>query len=461
MMKSENTFINDSASFRDNAGVVFRDENGTVFRRINAVYEEKYRRLMSSGLYDELLNKHLLIPHKEIDGERPLIIRPKKIPYISYPYEWCFEQYRDAALATLDIHITALSYGMMLKDASAYNIQWLNGWAVLIDTLSFEVYEEGQPWVAYGQFCRHFVCPLLLMSKVDERLGKLMNSFIDGIPLDLASAILSGRGGVFGKLHIDIHGKSIEKHSTDRTQKQVYMKKSAFLALAKSLKEGILALKPPSKLTEWGEYYSHTNYSADSAKHKSDIVARFLDGIENLKQVWDFGANDGRYSRIAAKTAHVTAFDIDTNAVGRNYLEIRKSHEPILPLILDLTAPSPAIGFGNTERNTIGGRVNRPGKAPADCILMLAVIHHLAVSNNLPFELIARWVSELTEYLVIEFVPKSDSQVQILLSTRDDIFTEYDETHFTESFGRYFDICAREAIPDSERIMFLMKRKRN
>ncbi|MDR0974382.1 MAG: hypothetical protein LBL80_01680 [Ruminococcus sp.] len=457
-MKSEGNITREAASFRDNSGYVYYDENGTFFRRINPVYEEKYRLLMSSGLYDELVDRHLLIPHKEIPEEKKLTIRPKRVPYISYPYEWCFEQYRDAALATLNIHITALKYGMMLKDASAYNIQFINGWAVLIDTLSFTDYEVGKAWAAYGQFCRHFVCPLILMSAVDERLGKLMSSYIDGIPLDIGTEILSGRGGLFAKLHIILHSKSVEKHSTDRKTKDVYIKKSAFLALAESLKAGIEALKPAKKLTEWGEYYAHTNYSETSAAEKSLIVTSFLETIEP-KQVWDFGANDGRYSRLAAKTAHVTAFDIDFNAVGRNYLEIRKSHEPILPLILDLTAPSPAIGFGNTERNTIGGRTVRPGKSPADCILMLAVIHHLAVSNNLPFEIIAKWLASICSNLIIEFVPKTDSQVQILLSTRDDIFTEYDEAHFIESFGRYFEVTKREAIPGSERILFLMKRR--
>jgi hypothetical protein len=164
--------MNDPASFRDPSGFVFT-RDGKLYRQINPRYYKQYRHLINSGLYDELVKERLMIPFKEValDGapENAIIIQPKRVPFVSYPYEWCFGQYKDAAAATLKIHLAALRYGMILKDASAYNIQFLNGYAALIDSLSFEFYDEGKPWVAYGQFCRHFAAPLALMSEVDAR----------------------------------------------------------------------------------------------------------------------------------------------------------------------------------------------------------------------------------------------------------------------------------------------------
>jgi ribosomal protein L11 methylase PrmA len=416
---------------------------------------------MDSGLYSALVAKRLIIPHKEAqpkghDAAGGLVLQPKRVPYISYPYEWCFEQYKDAALATLAIHLTALEYGMILKDASAYNIQFLSGYAVLIDTCSFDFYKEGMPWVAYGQFCRHFLAPLLLMSKVDQRAAKLMQSFIDGIPLDMASAMLKGkRVGGFAWQHIILHARMIERHAQDgkRSGKQVTISKAAFASIARSLQSGVARIKPRNIQTEWGEYYAHTNYSGAAQVAKKELVARFLERAGTLKHVWDFGANDGTYSKLAVELgAHVVAFDIDAVAVERNYLEARRTHESMLPLVLDLTAPSPAIGFANRERGTIDQR-QKP-----DCIMMLAVIHHLTISNNLPFQELVRWLSGICRFLILEFVPKADSQVRLLLKTRVDIFEDYDAEHLESAFGEAFDLLEKQPVPDSERILYLFRK---
>jgi hypothetical protein len=346
---------------------------------------------------------------------------------------------------------------MMLKDASAYNIQFLLGYAVLIDTLSFDFYEEGVPWQAYGQFCRHFIAPLLLMSNIDVRMGKISQLFIDGIPLDYASSILQNRGGIFAKLHINLHAKAILRHNhdghyTDKTKKNSVLSKSAYISLAQGMLDGIEKLTAPNHSTEWGDYYCSNNYTDISNKGKKTIVSNFLDKCEKIRNVWDFGANDGTYSRIAlSKGANVVAFDIDSVAVERNYQEVKRKRENLLPLIFDMTTPSPSIGFGNSERLNISER-QKP-----DCVMMLAVIHHLAISNNLPFNLIVDWLSSISNYLIIEFVPKEDSQVKVLLATRIDIFPNYHEIHFEEVFKSKFNLLAKEYIPESKRTLYLFK----
>jgi hypothetical protein len=448
----------DPASFRDPSGFVF-EQDGVIYRMIDSSYMVQYKQLMASGLYAALIDAKLMIPHEETDHavDSALIIRPEQVPYISYPYEWCFEQYKDAALTTLRVELLALQFGMALKDASAYNMQFIAGCPKLIDTLSFDKYSE-TPWTAYGQFCRHFLAPLALMAHVDLRLNKMMQSYIDGIPIDLADTILRGKGGFASWQHIHLHAKAIKACGQDGKKEggapvRFAMKKPLLESMLHSLVRVVQSLKPKNQITEWGDYYSATNYNEKAALHKGAMVKRYLEHAAPVSRVWDLGANDGRYSRLAQELgASVIAFDIDPSAVSRNYLETRRTGSAMLPLLLDLSCPSPAIGFGNRERKTIGQR-QKP-----EVILMLAVIHHLAISNNLPLQTIAEWLSTLCEYLIIEFVPKEDSQVQVLLKTRVDIFTGYTAEGFEGAFSQYFQLCEKTPLEQSKRTLYLFKK---
>jgi len=187
------------ASFRDPSGFVYR-RDGVLLRQVNAPYIDALNLLSTSGLFEELVEARLLIPHTELgleyaqNGFAAAVLQPEIVRTISYPYEWCFSQLKDAALTTLDIQRRSVERGMSLKDASAYNIQFHGGKPLLIDSLSFEPYALGMPWGAYRQFCQHFLAPLVLMSRVDVRLNRLAANYIDGIPLDPASVISSGTG---------------------------------------------------------------------------------------------------------------------------------------------------------------------------------------------------------------------------------------------------------------------------
>ena len=448
-------------SFRDPSGVVFR-RGEKLYRQVNPCYSEQYRKLMSSGLYDELVKKKLLVAHREvceagISEKAHLVLEPELVPLISYPYEWCFSQLKDATLVTARIHRMALERGMILKDASAYNIQFLRGKATHIDTLSFDFYKDGEPWVAYGQFCRHFLAPLFLMAYTDIRLSRLLQLYIDGIPLDLASKLLAGKGGFATKAHIHWHAKSVARHgqagqSAQVPARQVSISKFKMAAMIDSLISAVEKLELRGVQTEWGDYYANTNYSDSAGGSKKSIVADYLSMVPPAV-TWDFGANDGTYSRLALSgpDSFVAAFDIDPIAVERNYMAVRRSGENMLPLLLDLTNPSPSIGFAGQERGSLANR-QKPG-----CILMLAVIHHLAISNNLPFSIIARWLASLCDCLIIEFVPKTDSQLQVMLATRDDIFPDYTQQGFEAAFEGWFDVEAKREVSESERIIYLMR----
>jgi len=452
-----------AASFRDPSGFLF-SRNGALYRQINHVYADDYDHLISSGLYDRLVKSGVLIPHSEV-SEKPVypelavkVIQPELVPFISYPYEWSFSQLKDAALATLAIQKRSIKAGMSLKDASAYNIQFINGKPTLIDTLSFEIYKEGKPWDAYRQFCQHFLAPLALMARVDVRLGQLSRVFIDGVPLDLASRLLpASTRANFGLLtHIHIHA-SAQSRFADADVKYATirgMRKNAFIGLMDSLENTVRKLTWKPAGTEWGNYYDITNYNETAFSHKKETIFRWLEKI-NPKSVWDLGANNGEFSRLASAAGIPTvAWDIDPSAVEQDYLRVRRENEKnLLPLMLDLTNPSPALGWENKERDSLSQR------GPVDAIFALALIHHLAISNNIPLTRLVDFFSGLCRWLVIEWVPKTDSQVQKLLRTRKDIFSKYNIEEFESEFGRRFQILDKVSLNQSDRVLYLLQIK--
>ncbi|MBI5952731.1 MAG: class I SAM-dependent methyltransferase [Chloroflexi bacterium] len=451
-----------SASFRDPSGFLFT-RNGILHRQINRAYSKDYARLMDSGLYEKLVKASLLIPHVEVDqppAKSDLafkVIQPERVPFISYPYEWSFSQLKDAALATLSIQKRALKLDMSLKDASAYNIQFVRGKATLIDTLSFELYKEGEPWVAYKQFCQHFLAPLALMAYRDVRLSQLLRVYIDGVPLDLASELLPAKTKFnFGLLtHIHIHAGAQKRYSDKAvTPRKGGMSKQALTGLIESLEATVrkLAWKPAG--TEWGDYYDNTNYTDSAFEHKRQLVKEWSEE-KKPALVWDLGGNTGVFSREAASSgAFTVSFDIDPAAVEQNYRTVKAVKEQnILPLVLDLTNPSPALGWDNAERDSFGAR------GPVDMALALAVIHHLAISNNVPLPQLADFFAAHCRWLVIEFVPKSDSQVKKLLASREDIFPNYSREGFEAAFSTRFKIHKSKAVRDSERTLYLMEIK--
>ncbi|MBN2391089.1 MAG: SAM-dependent methyltransferase [Anaerolineae bacterium] len=452
------------ASFRDPSGFVFQ-RDGRIYRQINSQYREPFDHLIASGLCDKLIQDNLLIPHTDVGREYALtedaytVIQPETLPFVSYPYEWCFSQLKDAALLTLEIQLRAIDAGMSLKDSSAYNIQFVAGKPLLIDTLSFEMYEEGRPWIAYRQFCQHFLAPLALMSYRDIRLHQLLRVYIDGIPLDLASKLLPVRTRFdLGLLsHIHLHAKA-QTRFADRNVSAESRKVSrlSFLGLLDSLKQTVQRLSWEPEGTEWHNYYNITNYSESAFRRKEQLVEEMMASLDPTPAlVWDLGANTGVFSQIAARQGATTiAFDIDPAAVEKNYRETRaRSEAHILPLVLDLTNPSPGVGWEHRERASLMER------GPATVALALALVHHLAISNNLPFHKIANFFHRICHTLIIEFVPKNDSQVQKLLASREDIFGNYDQTTFEYEFRNFFDIERQEPIQDTERTLYKMVRK--
>ena len=404
---------------------------------------------MQSGLYAALVAEGDLVPHDEME---PGIIRPERIPMVSYPYEWCFSQLRDAALLTLRVQRRAMAFGMSLKDASAYNVQFRGGSPVFIDTLSFEPRRPG-PWPAYRQFCQHFYAPLLLWSRGDARLARLGQSFLDGVPLDLASTLLPKRSWLRAGplLHVHLHAAAAARlaRRADAIPRGAPSGRGVE-GLLDSLARAVTSVRWAPE-SSWTRYYrEECSYDRDALSQKLEAVTAWVEQARPTT-VWDLGANTGLFSTIAARHASlVVAFDGDPACVETMYREGRSAQLPLLPLVMDLGAPSPAIGWANEERMTLEQR------GPADLVLALALVHHLAIGNNVPIPAIAAYLARLARRLIVEFVPKSDAMVRRMLAGRDDVFGGYTREQFEASFEAHFRIDGRHPVGTSGRVLFLM-----
>lgn len=449
-------------SFRDPAGFMFRNSKGVLLRQINTSGAKDFDLSAESGLLSELIQQKLLINHKTLTPskgattEAYAVIQPDIIPHITYPFEWSFSQLKDAALLTLKIQQLALKHGLALKDASAYNVQWLDGKPIFIDTLSFEAYQPGKPWQAYRQFCQHFLAPLALMAHTDTRLSQLMRVHLDGIPLDLAAHLLPAqvkfKPGI--AMHVVLHSRAQKAKESEHQRPQKELKQSGLEAILESLQRTISRLRPPKASTEWGDYYDHTNYTADAADHKAKLITSFAKPLE-ARTALDMGGNNGRFSRTLNKLGIDTlCADIDPNAVEANYRFVKEHKEThMLPLLVDTTNPGGALGWHNQEREPVHQRLQ------TDLMMALALIHHLAIGNNVPLEKVADYFASFAPHLIIEFVPKEDSQVQKLLATRADIFPNYTKKGFEAAFATRFELVKQKSIPQTKRTLYLYKRK--
>lgn len=451
------------ASFRDPSGYMFYD--GEVLRRaINPIYFPQYNKLKESGFFKTLFSNELLIPHEEtsVSSER-IVITPEKIPFITNPYEWSFNQYKHAALHTLKIHKYALSKGFILKDASAYNITFHKGKPVFIDTLSFDFYEEGTPWRAYKQFITHFFGPLVLAKYHGTEILKMMQTHIDGIPVHLIASLLPKRTKFSSVLYTNIHllAKMESKHSED------YKAETKVATLSKKAQENIieslfdyirkLELKEES---EWGDYYDKTNYEEASFQAKKELIRDWVTPLKPQTLI-DVGGNDGTFARtVIDSVPHIIVTDIDSNAVDYNYKQVQQNKETnMLPFVCDVLQPAPGIGFDNTERSSLLDRLKE--YAP-DVTMALALIHHITLSGNVPFEKSAKFFASFSKNLIIEFPTREDSWVESLLVRKREFinhFDFYNQTEFENAYLGYFDLEKRETVKGTKRLLYLLKNK--
>lgn len=451
-----------TGSFRDPSGRVFT-RDGRLLRQVNRSYASTYEQLMAGGLYRALVDQSLIVSHTEIDepagwpDERHKILEPERIPFISYPFEWCFGELKQAALLTLRIQRLAIERGMTLKDASAFNIQFRGPNPVLIDTLSFDVWQEGSPWAAYRQFCQHFLAPLALMSYTEVRLGQLSRLHLDGVPLDLATHLLPWKTRLRPALlmHLHLHARAQSRHGLKTANRRAHtFTRAAMMGLIDHLQSAVEALTERGADGPWADYYDRTNYTPAAMAEKQRVVGQFIERARP-SVVWDLGANTGLFSQIAsAQGAYTIALDGDATAVERHYRDCRSRRDQlVLPLVMDLANPSGGIGWCHEERMSLLER------GPADLVLALGLVHHLRITNQVPFSMIADSFARSAGALVVEFPSPADSQVSGMLDRMPAHAAGYTLHAFETAFAERFTVEAVHPIAGSERRLYFMRKK--
>lgn len=449
--------LRDEASFRDPDGYVFEHEGG-LYRGLTR--EAASRVSAHQAFYREAIERGLLVPFRE---ERAIlgfdaVIAPDRLPLVTYPHEWSYEQLKDAALNTLDINILALRHGLTLKDASAFNNQRYEGRTVFIDHTSFEETQGLLPWRPYSQFCRHFLNPLVVGAYRDLPVGYFFRIDLDGLQQQLANDLLPFKAKLRPSImmHMLAHNRYIRKASDfeGKTEATAIQSRGKQIDLLRQLRDFIAGLKAARAASTWADYYDKTNYVETAFEEKKRIVAGCFEG-RSLDTVWDVGANDGTFSRLVASGARqILALDLDHNAVNANYAYNRKHrHSGIHALVYDVGNPTPALGFRNRERSPLETR-SKP-----DAILALAVIHHLSLTNNIPLTETARYFAERSPKLVIEWVGRDDSQVKRLLAQKTVPYDWYNEEDFRSAYAELFDLTSRTPIAGTDRVIYQFRRR--
>jgi hypothetical protein len=455
------SIVHHPSSYRDPSGFIFEKE-GIIYRQVNKSYQEHFDFFIESGCYKHLSEKDLLISHEQIkenlsgNDNYYATLKPEKISFISYPWEWSFDMLKDAALLTLRLVKESLNYGMILKDATPFNIQWHKGKFIFVDTLSFEKYKE-VPWIGYRQFCENFLGPLLIMHYSQMPLSQLLLAWPDGIPIAVVKSLLPKRSrfSLHTYLHIHLHAKIASKKQDSNEQVQAFSKQK-LLNLIASLELLINKLRINDQQSTWSGYYEEASQRDSYLEDKKRIISDWIQALQpSVKTAADLGANEGDFSKLLAeKNIPTISGDFDPFCINHLYTSIKKSGEKnIQPLIIDLANPSPAIGVNNEERDSFINRVN------VDITLALALVHHLAIGKLISFDKIAAFFSGITRYLIIEFIPPEDEKVLFMLSQKEVDTSHYTQDRFELSFGFYFTIEKKNNIAGSHRILYLMKKR--
>ncbi|WP_124979603.1 class I SAM-dependent methyltransferase [Nonlabens xiamenensis] len=448
------------SSFRDPSGYVFMDQ-GKLYRKILPSYFETYDQLNDQGIYQSLFDKAWLIPHEEISrDDQSIIICPQKIELITYPYEWSFTQYKHAAQLTLRIQSFLLKRNCSLKDASAFNISFYQGKAIHLDTLSIEPYQQDQPWKALLQFNQHFLGPLLLAQRQGSHALKSLLYRIEGVPLKEVKSHLGLLSRFHPVLYPHVHllakteVGTLQQHA--QVQDKATLNKDSQLKMLKALDLYIGDMEMKEN-TEWSQYYDHTNYDEDSFQEKKDLIASWCQELQP-KTIMDVGGNDGTFGRqLLNQLEHLVVADIDQPAIDQCYKKSIQTGK-VTSLVCDLSQPSPGLGFENQERDAL---IKRWEEFAPDAVLALALIHHLSLGNNLPFEMTAAFFARFSPYLIIEFPHREDSWVQFLLDSKRDarhLFDGYHVSAFAKAYQQYFKLIKSTPIKGTHRTLFLFQR---
>jgi len=389
------------------------------------------------------------------------VLRHERIPFVSYPYEWTFSMLKDAALVQLDLLLAALDHDMVVKDSTPYNVQFKGASPRFVDIGSFERLREGEPWVGYRQFCMLYLYPLMLLALKGVPFQPWLRGSIDGITPGQMRGLMSFRDrfrrGVFTNvfLHAKLEARYADRPDQVKQEVKRVFRKELLVANVRKMRKLVerLSWDPPEGV--WTAYGERNTYTDDDARRKDEFV-RQVATSRSFELVWDIGANNGRYSRIAAEGARtIVAVDADQGPVELLYRDLRQEgDERILTLAMNLADPSPGLGWRGLERRALSQR------GTPDLVLALALIHHVAISANVPVREFIDWLASLESELVIEFPTREDPMVkQLLAPKRDGLHPDYELEFFERSLKDAFEVERTGRLESGTRVLYYARPK--
>jgi len=452
------------ASFRDpSSGVLMSGRSVLRFFRGGAIADHEHA--TASGLLSRLAASGLILPFERLEAGDPdaarlppgsVGVRQERLPIVTYPYEWPFSMLRDAALLHLRVLADAIEAGSILKDGSAYNVQFIGPRPVFIDLGSFMRHEEGRPWAGYSQFSKMFLNPLLFASLTGVPYTSWLRGAAEGIRTADLERVLSLpqklRRSTF--IHVWLQSALQERLgglSPGDLGKRPYLKRQALLAQVRGLERTIRGLRPPRPASGWVEYGGEESYTPEGRADKLAFVDRVL-AARRPRTVHDIGSNTGAFSFVAERHSEtVVASDSAHDVADALYLRSRDAHPRVLPLVLDAADPSPPQGWEGVERESFSARV-RP-----DLVLALALVHHLRFGANVPLARIAAWLARSAPSGIVDFVPRTDPMVARLLRWRDDVFEDHERAVFERELAATARITEVHEIAGSGRTLYVFE----
>ena len=461
--------IQDTGSFRDPLSRVFVSDD-VILRGFTALGKADLDAVWSKKSIQDALESGKLISCEMVNPTdvglgQPWVAAMKhpKVPVVSYPYEWTFSMLKEAALLQLDLTRTALADGVGVKDATPYNVQFIGSRPQFIDAGSFEVRKSSDPWYGYRQFCELFLYPLMLQSYLGVQYQPFLRGSVNGVSPDtmrklLPRKILKPRTGRL--THVVLHAMAQDRFSASKVEVKkeaasAGLNASVLDATLRKLTKLVQSLTLKDSESTWSEYSDRAHY-VESSLDEKDRFVRDAVASKHRSQVWDIGCNDGRFSRIAAAHAdYVVAMDADPLVIDRLYQTLRnEKNEKILPLYVDLADTGGGIGWRGTERTGLFSR----GKP--EIVLYLAVIHHLALTYNVPLAAQLDLLRDITPELVIEMPHIDDPMVKTLLrNKREGIHDDFNLETFEKLLGERFDVRSKMLLAGGTRTIFHVTRR--
>ena len=457
----------DAGSFRDPGSRVFH-QDGQVYRALDRRAMENWQRLAATRLFAEgvadgrIVGTELAAGVDTIDGEEWVgVLRHEQIPVVSYPYEWTFSMLRDAALLQLDLLSAALAEGMILKDSTPFNVQWRGTTPVFIDIGSFEALEPGDVWIGYDQFLRQYLYPLMLTAHVGIPFQPWLRGQPDGLTAEQLRRVMSTRDLLrkSGLLHVALPARAERTARSEGRNIRSELKDAGFSkemieSNANGLRRIVSGLEWSPGSSRWNRYATECDHVRVDRGAKAAFVTRLL-ADDAPAVVWDVGANDGYFSRLAAETAgYVLALDADDVILDEVYRSLKVSGpDNVLPIVQDLADPSPGIGWRGLERPPLGDR------SSPDLVLCLAVVHHLVIGRNVPLRAVVAWLADLGARVVLEFVAPEDPMVRALTVNKKphEVHRDYNEADLRSYLNERFVIENEDELPGGTRRLFALR----